>query len=67
LVNLGGDVEPLGAARSRFTATMELRPHGWLRLLLPLLKLATQRTEERNLAALRRALERRLVDRRTAP
>jgi hypothetical protein len=26
------------AARSRFTATMELRPHGWLRLLLPLLR-----------------------------
>jgi|SRR5215471_14162317 len=60
-VNLAGRVEALGPDRSRFTATMELVPHGWVRLLLPLLKVAMQKTEEKNLASFKRAIEGRQV------
>ena len=52
-VNLSADVQDLGPTRSRLTVTMELLPHGWLRALLPVLKLAMQKTDERNLAALK--------------
>ena len=58
-VNLTGEVIPLAECKSRFTATMELVPHGALRLLTPILVRVMQKTEEKNLAALKRAIERR--------
>jgi hypothetical protein len=45
---------------------MELVPHGWFQLLLPLLKVAMQKTEEKNLAALKRTIEHRQAERREA-
>ena len=58
-VNLAAEVTPLAPDRARITVTMELLPHGALRLLLPLIKRAMQKTEEKNLAALKAAIERR--------
>lgn len=57
--NFAGEVIPLAECRSRFTATMELVPHGALRLLTPLLVRVMQKTEEKNLAALKGTIERR--------
>ena len=44
---------------SRLTITMDLRPRGLMKLAAPLLARAMQRTESRNLPALRDAIERR--------
>jgi uncharacterized protein YndB with AHSA1/START domain len=65
-VNLAGSVEALTPSRARFTATMELVPHGWFRLLLPLLRMAMQKTEVKNLAALKSTIERRQAERRAS-
>ncbi|HEX2647998.1 MAG TPA: SRPBCC family protein [Candidatus Dormibacteraeota bacterium] len=56
-----GKVETLAPSRSRLTRTMELHPHGGLKLLSPILKRAMQRTVEKNLGALRVAIERRFA------
>lgn len=53
-----GKVETLTRSSSRLTRTMELH-HGGLKLLSPILKRAIQRTADKNLGALRVAIERR--------
>lgn len=58
-VNLAAEVTPLGPDRAQIKVTMELLPHGVLKLLLPVIKRAMQKTEEKNLAALKVAIERR--------
>lgn len=58
-VNLAAKVTPLGTDRARITVTMELLPHGTLKLLMPVIKRVMQKTEEKNLAALKAAIERR--------
>jgi hypothetical protein len=57
--NLSGEVVALGADRCRFTAGMEIVPHGFFRLLTPLLLRAMQKTERKNLAALKSTIERK--------
>lgn len=54
-----GKVETLAPSRTRLTRTMELQPHGGLKLLSPILKRVMQRTVEKNLATLGAAIERR--------
>jgi hypothetical protein len=56
-----GKVETLAPSRSRLTRTMELHPHGGLKLLSPILKRAMERTVDKNLGALRVAIERRFA------
>ena len=51
-----GEVAEL-AQGARLTVTMDLRPKGLLKLASPLLARAMQRTEERNLANLKRTIE----------
>lgn len=58
-VNLAAEVTPLSPDRARITITMELLPHGALKLLLPVIKRVMQKTEEKNVAALKAAMERR--------
>ena len=53
-----GEVAEL-AHGARLTITMDLRPKGVLKLASPLLARAMQRTEERNLANLKRTIEAR--------
>jgi hypothetical protein len=60
--NLSGEVVPLTVGTSRLTATMELLPHGVFRLLTPILGRKLQRMEQENLAALKRAIERKLAE-----
>jgi hypothetical protein len=53
-----GRVAPAGSG-SRLTVMMDLRPRGVMKVAAPLLARAMQRTEARNLPALRDAIERR--------
>jgi hypothetical protein len=55
--NLSGEVVALGGDRCRFTASMEIVPHGIFKLLTPLLLRAMQQTERKNLAALKVIIE----------
>ncbi len=57
--NLSGEVVALGVDRCRFIASMEIVPHGFVKLLTPLLLRAMQKTERKNLAALKAAIERK--------
>jgi hypothetical protein len=56
---LSGEVVALGVDRCRFTAGMEIVPHGFFRLLTPLLLRAMHKTERKNLAALKTTIERK--------
>src|SRR5947209_9034922 len=58
-VNLPGDLTPLSDGRTRASATMGLVPHGLFRLVAPVLVRVMQKMEEKNLAALKAAMERR--------
>ena len=57
--NLSGEVVPLGVDRSRFTASMELVPHGTHQLLTPTFLRVMQKREQGNLLALKRTIEHR--------
>jgi hypothetical protein len=57
--NLSGEVVALGLDRCRFTASMEIVPHGIFKLLTPLLLRGMKKTERKNLAALKATIERK--------